>query len=128
MRLAQSDATSDHGSSPSPATLKTPGRSWSKQNLIERMTSSSWTNWNRGSNPKIPGTRGSCSNRLSGVSICAPITLENRSIATFTCGLSSAKSRTYPSTASRLRSIGARAGLERGVSSVNQTGSSGAQP
>ena len=58
------------------------------------MTSSSCTNWNRGSKPMIDGTIGSCSARVSGVSISEPITLENRRSVTFTCGLSSAKSRT----------------------------------
>ncbi len=58
------------------------------------MTSCSWTNWTRGSKPKIDGTTGSWSNRVSGVSSSEPMTFENRMSATFTCGLSSAKSRT----------------------------------
>ena len=58
------------------------------------MTSCSCTNWNRGSNPKIDGTNGSFSSRVSGVSSSLPITFEKRMSATFTCGLSSAKSRT----------------------------------
>ncbi len=61
---------------------------------MERTTSSSCTNWNRGSNPKMDGTTGSWSARLMGVTMSAPSTLANRRSETLTCGLSSAKSRT----------------------------------
>jgi len=63
-----------------------------------------------------------------GVTMSGPSTFEKRRRVTLTWGLSSAKSRTYPSTDSRLRSMLERAGWLRGVSSVNQTGSSLADP
>ena len=128
VRLPQILATSDHGSMPSPATLKMPGSDSSSTNTMDRTTSSSWTNCRRGSKPKIDGTTGSSSARLMGVTMSGPSTFENRSSVTFTCGLSRAKSRTYPSTASRLRSTRVCGVWLRGVSSMNHTGSSLAAP
>ena len=54
---------------------------------MARMTSVSWTNWKRGSNPNMLGTRGSSRALASGVVMSGPSTFEKRSIATVTCGL-----------------------------------------
>jgi hypothetical protein len=71
-----------------------PARSFWRTKRIERTTSASCTNWNRGSKPRIDGTSGSWSSLENGVSIVGPRTLLKRSSDTVTCGLSTAKSRT----------------------------------
>ena len=88
--MAQIAATSLHGSSPSPATLKTPPSRRSSTNMMARTTSSSCTNCIRGSKPKTAGTSGRFSARVMGVTMSDPSTLENRSVVTATWGLSSA--------------------------------------
>ena len=63
-----------------------------------------------------------------GVTMSVPRTLANRSTETTVAGLSSAKSRTNPSTSSRDRSTLVRAGEVRGISSRNHVGSVEAEP
>ena len=58
------------------------------------ITSSSCTNWKRGSKPNTDGTTGSRSALVRGVSMSSPITFEKRSNDTLMWGLSTAKSRT----------------------------------
>ena len=62
--------------------------------MIARITSSSCTNWKRGSNPNSDGTSGIWRALASGVRMSVPSTFEKRSRATVTWGLSSAKSWT----------------------------------
>jgi hypothetical protein len=71
-----------------------PCTSFSSTKRMARTTSSSWTNWKRGSNPNMLGTSGSWRALARGVVMSGPSTLENRSIDTMTWGLSTAKSRT----------------------------------
>ena len=65
---------------------------------------------------------------LMGVTMSVPRTLAKRSTDTTVAGLSSAKSRTNPSTSSRERSTRVRAGDVRAISSRNQVGSVDADP
>ena len=65
---------------------------------------------------------------LMGVMMSVPRTLPNRSTETTVAGLSSAKSRTNPSTSSNDRSTLVRAGEVRGISSRNHAGSVEAEP
>ena len=63
-----------------------------------------------------------------GVTMSVPSTLANRRTETTVAGLSSAKSRTNPSTSSSDRSTLVRAGEVRAISSRNHVGSVDAEP